>query len=177
MAKVTTEESVEYSAAKSKEFSARVAKTAADAINEVNETLTAHTENKNNPHGVTKAQVGLGNVENKSSATIRGELTKSNVTTALGFTPANKSTSGTVTIPTTGWSFDSTTGFPYYYDIAVTGVLATDRADLNIAIDSAVTAVQCGLCQQTSTIAGKIRVRSANIPKAAISADYWILKK
>lgn len=40
-----------------------------------------------NPHNVTKSDVGLGNVENKSSATIRGEITSSNVTTALGFTP------------------------------------------------------------------------------------------
>jgi len=38
---------------------------------------------------VTKSDVGLGNVEDKSSATIRGELTSSNVTTALGFTPYN----------------------------------------------------------------------------------------
>lgn len=36
---------------------------------------------------ITKANVGLGNVEDKSSATIRGELTSANVTTALGFTP------------------------------------------------------------------------------------------
>lgn len=36
----------------------------------------------------SKSDVGLGNVENKSSATIRGELTSSNVTTALGFTPS-----------------------------------------------------------------------------------------
>lgn len=36
---------------------------------------------------VTKATLGLGNVENKTSATIRGELTKANVTTALGYTP------------------------------------------------------------------------------------------
>ena len=49
-----------------------------------------HLANKSNPHGVTKSQVGLGNVENKSSATIRGELTKGNVTTALGYTPANQ---------------------------------------------------------------------------------------
>lgn len=49
--------------------------------------LTSHTGNKSNPHGVTKAQVGLGSVENKSSATIRGELTKANVTDALGYTP------------------------------------------------------------------------------------------
>lgn len=38
---------------------------------------------------ITKANLGLGNVENKSSATIRGEITSSNVTTALGFTPYN----------------------------------------------------------------------------------------
>ena len=35
----------------------------------------------------TKSEVGLGNVENKSSATIRGEITKTNVTSALGYTP------------------------------------------------------------------------------------------
>lgn len=53
-------------------------------------TLINHLANKSNPHGVTKSQVGLGNVENKSSAIIRGELTKGNVTTALGYTPANQ---------------------------------------------------------------------------------------
>jgi len=36
-----------------------------------------------------KTNLDLQNVENKSSATIRGELTSSNVTTALGFTPYN----------------------------------------------------------------------------------------
>ncbi len=44
-------------------------------------------------HTHTKAQVGLGNVDNKSSATIRGELTKANVTDALGYTPWNPETS------------------------------------------------------------------------------------
>lgn len=39
---------------------------------------------------ISKTDLGLGNVENKSSATIRGELTSSNVTTALGYTPVNK---------------------------------------------------------------------------------------
>ena len=55
--------------------------------NEIANNLSSHTDNTSNPHSVTKAQVGLGNVENKSSATIRGEITKSNVTTALGYTP------------------------------------------------------------------------------------------
>ncbi|PIC65329.1 hypothetical protein CSV79_01520 [Sporosarcina sp. P13] len=40
-----------------------------------------------NPHGTTKADVGLGNAENKSSATIRSELTSANVTNALGYSP------------------------------------------------------------------------------------------
>ena len=39
--------------------------------------------------GITATMVGLGNVENKSSATIRGEITSANVTGALGFTPYN----------------------------------------------------------------------------------------
>ena len=36
---------------------------------------------------ITKNNLGLGNVENKSSANIREELTKSDVTKALGYTP------------------------------------------------------------------------------------------
>lgn len=49
--------------------------------------VNTHISNKENPHGVTKAQIGLGNVENKSSATIRGEMTSADVTGALGYTP------------------------------------------------------------------------------------------
>lgn len=54
--------------------------------------LSSHTGNKSNPHNVTKSQVGLGNVENKSSATIRGEITKQNVIDALGYTPPTQDT-------------------------------------------------------------------------------------
>lgn len=53
-------------------------------------TLINHLANKSNPHGVTKSQVGLGSVENKSSATIRGELTSTNVEVALGYVPAKQ---------------------------------------------------------------------------------------
>lgn len=43
---------------------------------------------------ITKQDVGLNNVENKSSATIRGEITSNNVTNALGFTPLNSNLKG-----------------------------------------------------------------------------------
>lgn len=41
---------------------------------------------------LTKADVGLSSVDDKSSATIRGELTSSNVTTALGYSPYDGAT-------------------------------------------------------------------------------------
>ena len=51
----------------------------------------AHSQKRSgNPHGVTKSDIGLGKVENKSSADIRNDITKDNVTTALGYTPANQ---------------------------------------------------------------------------------------
>lgn len=54
--------------------------------------LIAHIASKNNPHSVTKSQVGLGNVENKSSETIRSEITKENLTSAFGYTPIETET-------------------------------------------------------------------------------------
>lgn len=46
---------------------------------------------------ITKDNLGLGNVENKSSANIREELTKVNVTKALGYTPPTVDTKYTLT--------------------------------------------------------------------------------
>lgn len=57
----------------------------------------AHTHSglvTGNPHAVTKANVGLANVEDKSSATIRNEITSANITTPLGFTPENAANKG-----------------------------------------------------------------------------------
>lgn len=56
-------------------------------IDGVEKVVYTHPGSGTNPHGTTKADVGLGSAENKSSATIRGELTSANVTTALSFTP------------------------------------------------------------------------------------------
>ena len=42
-----------------------------------------------NPHNVSKTDVGLENVENKSSETIRNEITYDNVIDALGYVPTS----------------------------------------------------------------------------------------
>lgn len=70
-----------------------------------------HSQKTGNPHGTTKADLGLSSVENKSSATIRGELTKANVTTALGYTPPTTNTTyetGTTTTSGTTKLYTST---------------------------------------------------------------------
>lgn len=59
------------------------------------EALNTHVNNKSNPHNVTKAQIGLGNVENKTGAAIRGEMTKAEVVKALGYTPPQTDTNTT----------------------------------------------------------------------------------
>ena len=88
---------------------------------------------------------------------------------------ADKTNAVAVTIPVSGWNEDaSSTSYPYYYDIAVTGVTASDRAEITIAPGSLDTAKACGLCPTNETMAGKIRVRATSVPAAAIAAEYWI---
>lgn len=51
------------------------------ALNELYETVKSHLENKSNPHGVTKAQVGLGNADNTADAN-KNVLSATKLTTA-----------------------------------------------------------------------------------------------
>ena len=67
---------------------------ATQALTDAKEYTDLHTALVNNPHAVTQAQVGLGSVENKSSSTIRSEITEANVTTALGYTPLKSTLKG-----------------------------------------------------------------------------------
>lgn len=56
-------------------------------ISSLNTIIDSHISNTSNPHKITKDQIGLNNVENKSSLTIRSEITKQNVIDGLGYTP------------------------------------------------------------------------------------------
>lgn len=113
-----------------------------------------HSTTKGNPHGTSKSDLGLGNVENKSSATIRGELTKANVTTALGYTPPTADTnthwttrivagaaSGTANAETTNGNthINVTDDNTYRAGVAIKGsgaTIVTSDASGNITISS-----------------------------------------
>lgn len=81
------------------------------------------------------------------------------------------------TIPVTGWKEDtSVADYPKYYDLTATGITAVDSASVYIAPASIGAAVNCGICPTCETLAGKIRIRSAQVPSSAISVRYWIEK-
>lgn len=60
-------------------------KKASDAAAAAQTAIDTHAGKQDNPHQVTKAQVGLGNVENKSTATIKSEFTGAVATGNEGF--------------------------------------------------------------------------------------------
>lgn len=76
---------------------------------------------------VTKTSLALDAVENKSSATIRGEITSGNVTTALGFAPVNPNTIGAANgvTPLGADSKVPAIYLPAYVDDVLEGTLAT----------------------------------------------------
>ena len=89
----------------------------------------------------------------------------------------DKTNAVAVSIPASGWGSDtSVAAYPKYYDLAVTGITAKDRASVYIAPTSIQTAKSCGICPTCETLAGKIRIRSAQIPSAAIAVQYWVEK-
>lgn len=77
-------------------------------------------------------------------------------------------------IPAAGWESDKTSGYPKYYDMPVAGVTEKDRVDITLAPAGLSAAVKCGLCPTCESLAGKVRLRAASVPDAAIAAEYWI---
>lgn len=81
----------------------------------------------------TAEDLGLGSVENKSSATIRSEITSSNVTTALGFTPYNSTNpTGYVTTAGARGALSAGTGISYN---SSTGVITSTVTGTGVAND------------------------------------------
>ena len=77
-------------------------------------------------------------------------------------------------IPTTGWQTDNTVpGYTHYLDIPVAGLTANDRAEVDVAPASKAVA-DAARFTATESLAGVLRLRAANVPTAAITAQYHI---
>lgn len=108
-------ESAKASAESAQKSAEEAATFSPDEYDALVESVNDHLASTSNPHKVTKSQVGLGNVDNKSSATIRNEITNANVTTALGYTPAELDGNGKII----------TSQLPSYVDDVIEGTLST----------------------------------------------------
>ncbi|MBQ3551700.1 MAG: hypothetical protein IJA35_00860 [Clostridia bacterium] len=115
-----------------------------------------------------KSRVHASGLVEELAQTVMSSLTE------LDAAKADKVESVATTISPKGWYTDNTAGYPYYYDIAVTGVTDKDRAEVTIAPESADAAAACGLCATNETIAGYIRIRSVSVPTVQLNAEYRV---
>ena len=78
------------------------------------------------------------------------------------------------TIPATGWKTDNTVpGYTHYLDIQVKDLTANDKVDVCVAPASKAVA-DAARFTATESLAGVLRLRAANVPTAAITAQYHI---
>jgi hypothetical protein len=97
-----------------------------------NPNIQGHIIRVDNPHQVTKAQVGLGNVENKSSATIRSEITKQNIEAGLGYKPAELDEHGILLPGQVPGSYDDVIEVPNFTGLPTTG----ENGKIYVTIDT-----------------------------------------
>lgn len=80
------------------------------------------------------------------------------------------------TIPITNWKTDNTVpGFSNYVDIACSGMTANDIVNVNVAPISTSVAAKAQFTN-TESFDGYLRLRAKNIPSAAITAQWYIVR-
>ena len=104
-----------------------------DISGKVDNTTTVNGHALSSNVTVTKSDVGLGNVDNKSSETIRSEITSANVTNALGFTPLDAAQKGAASgvCPLDANSKIDTQYLPSYVDDVVEAYIRSGQTALS----------------------------------------------
>ena len=107
-------------------------------VDNVKQAPYTHVSDKANPHGVTKAQVGLGNVDNTSDA---NKPVSTAQQTAINACKVKKNT---LSIPTASWTGSG----PYTQTVTITGITVNSKVDiqmdataLGVLIDSGTSAI------------------------------------
>ena len=77
-----------------------------------------------------------------------------------------------IIIPATGWQTDSTvTGYTHYLDILISNLTENDEVAVTVVPASKAVA-DAARFTATESLAGVLRLRAANVPSAAITAQY-----
>ena len=91
-------------------------------VDNVKQAPYTHVSDKANPHGVTKAQVGLGNVDNTSDA---NKPVSTAQQTAINACKVKKNT---LSLPTASWAGSG----PYTQTVTITGITVNSKVDIQI---------------------------------------------
>lgn len=79
-----------------------------------------------------------------------------------------------IIIPATGWQTDSAvTGYTHYLDIPISNLTENDEVAVTVVPASKAVA-DAARFTATESLAGVLRLRAANVPSAAITAQYHI---
>ena len=145
---------------------ATVNSSVSESMSNMNSVLTNHLADKTNPHNVTKAQVGLGNVDNTSDAdkpisnptkeallTKQGTLSVSNGTT-VQLALSNDVLSASYVMPTAG---ESTLGGVKIVDTLTTDGENAYKAVYSKTVSKALTSVVAGYTEAIATEDKKIQ--------------------
>ena len=107
-------------------------------VDNVKQAPYTHVSDNANPHGVTKAQVGLGNVDNTSDA---NKPVSTAQQTAINACKVKKNT---ISLPTASWTGSG----PYTQTVTITGITVNSKVDiqvdataLGVLIDSGTSAI------------------------------------
>lgn len=92
------------------------------SITNLNTSFTGHSSSTNNPHAVTKAQVGLGNVQNTALSTWPGSSSITTLGTISSGTVPSGNVSGLSTVATSG-AYSDLSGTPTFTYDATTATL------------------------------------------------------
>lgn len=116
-----------------------------------------------------------GDIQNLASQTTQGFQQANTALQTLDGKKLDKTSNVPFVIPANGWNTDeSADEYPIFYELAVEGITAKDRANIAFAPASVTAAVTCGICPTCETVAGKIKIRSTVRPTADLTAEYWI---
>jgi hypothetical protein len=80
-----------------------------------------------------------------------------------------------ITIPTSGWTSETTGIYTQYIDIAASGVTASSRVGVVLDSASQGVAISCGLSSTAETLDGKIRFRSKSNPTSVLSGEWHFI--
>lgn len=135
---------------------------------------------------ITKADVGLDKVENKTVIEIISEIPEATQEEAGLMSTQDKAKLDNIgdfniiqkslTIPNTGWTAEVNGPYTQKLVLSVKGITPSSIVNVTIGIESEEVAQDCGLSSTNESGEGTITFYAESVPSTAIQATYYVLE-